>query len=584
MAPGDIPPLRSSAATAGRLRRAQTERDRKAEQERLQQLFQQAPGFICVLHGPRHVYELANDAYYQLVGHRQIIGHPLPEVLPEVVPQGFLDKLDQVYQTGEPFIGRAMPIQLQRLADGDLEQRFIDLIYQPILSGEGKVTGIFVQGNDVTEAHQLAQEVSYRAAHDPLTGLSNRRDFADKTANLQGTGPHALLYMDIDHFKIVNDRCGHAAGDQLLTEVASHIRQQSSSDDVLARLGGDEFALVRWKCSKEEAVALADQMRQAVKAIDFVWQGRRYGVSLSVGVASFGDASSDTTDHALGLADAACFLAKEKGRNRTQISSATDEEVVLQQRDMDNATRLKRALAEDRVELYVQKIMPLSSGSHVDLMYEVLARLRELDGRLVSPGSFIPAAERFGLIDDLDRHILHKAFSSLEAMERDGGRATYFLNLSGGTLGVEDFPDYVAKLLVEHPNVCATQICFEITETAAVSNVRRTAASMRLLGDMGFRFALDDFGSGMASFSYLKQLPVHFVKIDGEFVRAVLEDETNAIIVASVIHVARSMNIETIAEHIESSELAVKLREMGADYGQGFALDRPAPITQPTIT
>lgn len=499
-------------------------------------------------------------------------------MLPEVVPQGFLEKLDRVYQTGEPFIGRAMPIQLQRVANGELEQRFIDLIYQPILDESGNVTGIFVQGNDVTEAYQLAQEVSYQAAHDSLTGLSNRRDFAEKTDNLPSAGPHALLYMDIDHFKIVNDRCGHAAGDQLLKEVASAIAHQCQSDDVLARLGGDEFALVRWNCGREDSAALAESLRRAVKDIDFVWKSRRYGVTLSVGIACFGEAGAGATEQALGLADAACFLAKEKGRNRTQISSTTDEEVLLQQRDMDNATRLKLALADDRLELHVQRIVPLGSDSHGNWMFEVLARLRDIDGRLVPPRSFIPAAERFGLIDDLDRHVLQKAFSGLQAMEGPGRKATYFINLSGTTLGTDSFPDFIAKLLASYPEVDASQICFEVTETAAVPNVRRTAASMRLLVEKGFRFALDDFGSGMASFSYLKQLPVQFVKIDGEFVRTILEDEINAIIVASVIQVARSMNVLSIAEHIESEELAGKLRQMGADYGQGFALDRPVSM------
>ena len=239
------------------------------ERNRLQHMFQQAPGFICVLDGPLHVFELANDAYYQLAGHREIIGHSVAEVLPELLSQGYMEKLDRVYQTGEPFIGRALPIELQRFAGGKLEQKFIDLIYQPIFDADRNVTGIFVQGSDVTEAHTLAQELAFQASHDSLTTLLNRREFSRLTESIDGPGPHALLYMDLDHFKIINDRCGHAAGDSLLQELAATLGPVSGQDAVLARLGGDEFALMKPNCSAEAAVELANKLRNAVKAINF---------------------------------------------------------------------------------------------------------------------------------------------------------------------------------------------------------------------------------------------------------------------------------------------------------------------------
>ncbi|MFN7102109.1 MAG: diguanylate cyclase [Pseudorhizobium sp.] len=254
------------------------------ERERFRQLFQQAPGFICVLHGPEHVYELANDAYERLVGQREIIGRPLSHVLPEVVAQGVLTKLDRVYATGEPYIGRAVSVQLQRSAGGELEERFIDLIFQPMIDRHGKISGIFVQGNDVTEAAELAREVSHQAQHDPLTSLFNRRGFSRRTNGIKGPGPNALLYMDIDHFKIVNDRCSHAAGDSLLLHVAQRLKEECSVDDVLARLGGDEFALLRPNCGLEEALQLAGRLREAVKEINFVWLGRSYRVTLSWGL------------------------------------------------------------------------------------------------------------------------------------------------------------------------------------------------------------------------------------------------------------------------------------------------------------
>jgi diguanylate cyclase (GGDEF)-like protein len=547
------------------------------DRSRLEQLFQQAPGFICVLRGPTHIFELANDAYYQLVGHRQIIGHALAEVLPEVVSQGFLDKLDRVYSTGQPFVGRALPIQLQRLAGGSLEQSYIDLIYQPIFDNERQVTGIFVQGNDVTEAHLLALEVTYQAAHDSLTGLYNRREFSKRTQSIGGSGPHALLYMDLDHFKIVNDRCGHAAGDKLLLAVAGVFTDCSDQEDVLARLGGDEFALVRRECAPEDAILLANRLRTAVKELSFIWDGKRYGVSLSVGVVCFGEAAKLDYEEALGLADAACFLAKQKGRNRIQFTALSDEEVTFQQREMDNATRLKQALIDDRIELFVQRIIPLWPEAQYNPSYEVLTRMRDVDGSLISPGGFIPAAERFGLIEDLDRCVVQKIFTYLELSSpcEDG---TYFINLSAVTLSASGFQEFIEQLLGRCPAVEPAKICFEVTETAAVADMRRTAGAMQRLLDQGFRFALDDFGSGMASFSYLQQLPVQFIKIDGDFVRSILDNVTNAAIVEAVVKVARSMQIATIAESVENEDLLPELRGMGVDYGQGFALHRPEPL------
>ncbi|MCB5203821.1 EAL domain-containing protein [Neorhizobium sp. T786] len=552
-----------------------------AERDRIRQLFKQAPGFICLLRGPQHIYELANDAYHQLIGHREIIGHPLPEVLPEVIPQGFLDKLNRVYTTGEPFIGRAIPIQLQRLAEGELEQRFIDLIYQPMRDPSGTISGIFVQGHDVTEAHELAREVTFQAAHDPLTSLLNRREFARKMGEIDGQASHALVYADLDHFKIVNDRCGHTAGDALLTQVAQVLREQCSDGDLLARLGGDEFALVRCDSTLDKAVELADRMREGIKGINFVWQGKPHSITLSAGVAVFGGNEGLPFDVALGLADAACFLAKEKGRDRVKVSSVTDDEVRQQQTDMDGVTRLKEALREDRIILYGQRIVALQPYEDQRSFLEVLARIVDHDGTIIGPGAFIPAAERFGLIQEVDYHIVTKAFMHLLQLSVDErARKLLFINLSGITLSAPDFSVFIAQLMQSFPGVSPSQICFEVTETAAISNISRTAEAMRRLIDKGFSFALDDFGSGMASFSYLNHLPVQFVKIDGEFVKAIRSQPAGPVIVEAVVKVARAMNMQTIAESVEYEELLPHLRELGLDYGQGYALHCPETLDQ----
>ncbi|MCF3933339.1 EAL domain-containing protein [Acuticoccus sp. M5D2P5] len=551
-----------------------------SEGARLQELFHQAPGFICVLEGPRHVYELANDAYYQLVGHRAIIGHELADVLPEVISQGFLDKLDRVYRTGEPFIGRAMPIQLQRVVGAPLEMRYIDLIYQPVLNASRQVTGIFVQGNDVTEAYTLAQEVAYQAAHDALTGLFNRREFAKRIERVAGPGPHALLYMDIDHFKIVNDRCGHAAGDSLLKEVATVLSAIAGESGDLARVGGDEFALLLPNHTSDAGVQLAHRLRRAVKDVNFVWNGKRYGVTLSVGAATFTDAVWDTLENALGLADAACFLAKEAGRDRVKLGLPSDEDVWRQLAEMDNVTRLKEALRDDRVVLYGQKIEPIGTNDGTDVTYfEVLCRLRDIEGKNIPPSGFIPAAERFGMIEALDRHIVAKSFAHFSALPAEvRARVGYFINLSGITLGSAGFLAFVGKLLEELPNVDAKRICFEVTETATISDMRRSAAAMQELSARGFRFALDDFGSGMATFAYLQQLPVQFVKIDGDFVRAILDSEASCIIVESVVRLANCMGMQVIAEAVETPELLAALGPLGVHFGQGYVLHMPEDL------
>ncbi|MDP3342282.1 bifunctional diguanylate cyclase/phosphodiesterase [Frigidibacter sp.] len=550
------------------------------EIERLQMLFRDAPGFICVLQGKQHVYELANDAYYQLIGHRPIIGGALAEVLPEVIWQGFLDKLDHVYLTGEPFVGRAIPIQLQRVAGGDLEQRYIDLTYQPLRDHDGKVIGIFAQGHDVTEAHELARKLAYQAAHDPLTGLYNRREFTNRLEALDAPGPHAILYLDIDHFKLINDRCGHAAGDVVLVQIAEALRAEVASDHLLARIGGDEFALILPACDTETAFEVAHRLRMAVQGLHPVFRGRRYSLSLSVGIAVCGQKDGLSFEAALGLADTACYLAKEKGRNRTQASSSTDEEIRLRRRDMDGATLLTEALREDRVVLHAQRIFPLQPGAQQGpIFHEVLARIQGHDGRLILPSDFIPAAERFGLVEQLDHHVIGKVFAHLQNVrQEDGDTACYFVNVSGLTLGSPEFAPFVERQLGSNPDLSASQICFEVTETAAISNIRWVCETMHKLIGAGFRFALDDFGSGMSSFAYLQDLPVHFVKIDGEFIKGTLTRPAGAAIVEAVVKVARVMNMQTIAESVEVADLLPLLRGIGIDYGQGFALQYPEPL------
>jgi diguanylate cyclase (GGDEF)-like protein len=546
---------------------------------------------MCVLRGPNHVFELANDAYYALVGKRSIIGKNVRQVMPELISQGFVDTLDTVYKTGEPFVGRALPIQFQSKNEQTPTQRFIDFIYQPIRDGNDNVNGIFVQGHDVTEAHQLARKIHYQAAHDPLTGLVNRRELARQAQALTVTEPlpphqqkpHALLYLDLDQFKIINDRCGHAAGDALLRQVAKLLSDHVRDSDILARMGGDEFALVLKHCQARHATMQAERLRNAIQKLVFVWNGQRYGISISVGIAVFRCLDTNSFNQALSLADAACFLAKEKGRNRVQMYHTSDAELIRQQRDMDWAARLRDCLEQGRIQLYGQRIVDLRADSNSTIeRWELLARLVDEQGSVVAPGTFIPAAERYGLMPTLDRHVIRLAFTALHALPvEQRERTVFFINMSGMTLSDESLPESIEQMLNALPGLDPRSVCFEITETAAMSNLAASRAAMLRLIALGFSFALDDFGSGVSSFAYLRQLPVRYIKIDGEFITHLEHDPVSRAMVEAMTKVAHTMKIETVGEFVENEDIARMLRELGIDYGQGFGLHKPEPMITP---
>lgn len=555
----------------------------QSERRYLRSLMEQAPGFVAVGRGPTHVFELANKAYYQLVGHRDILGKPVREALPELQGQGFYELLDQVYGSGEAFVGRAMPIQIQQEPGGEMIERYIDFIYQPIFADAGEVSGIFVQGHDVTEAHELSRELSHQASHDALTGLYNRREFEQRLAAalqvVAEAGVHSVLYLDLDQFKLVNDTCGHHAGDEFLRLVSLVLDARVRPGDTLARLGGDEFGLLLEGCPGPTAERIADELREAIAELEFIWQGRVFGGSISVGLVSVNDESMNL-NQILSTADSACFLAKEKGRNRVQVYRREDDELLSHWRDMDVAGRLRAALKEDRFELHWQKIQALKPGTEPANYFEILLRLRHENGELVPPLAFIPAAERYGLMPVLDRHVISRAFAYLATNEENGQPSVCLsVNLSGTTLNDDGFAPFVEDLLKSIP-IRASQVCFEITETAAVSNLASTARAMERLKKNGFRFALDDFGSGMSSLGYLRSLPVDYLKIDGVFIRNILEDPVDAAMVQAIAQIAKVMGIQTVAEYVENESVRNLLVEFGVDFGQGYGIHIPEPVSQ----
>ncbi len=438
---------------------------------------------------------------------------------------------------------------------------------------------------DTTRERQYVAKLSWQASHDPLTGLVNRREFerrltrAIERVNGQG-GKHALLFLDLDQFKIVNDSCGHDAGDQLLCVATNQLQNCLRDRDTLARLGGDEFGILLENCPLEPALQIAEKLRQTVRDINFMAAGRSFRIGASIGLVSIG-AEQFTPEEALRSADMACYLAKEKGRNRVQLFDAEDAEFARRFGDMIWAQRIHKALIENRFCLYRQDVMPLVSGDN-NWHFELLLRLRDEAGLPIPPAEFLPTAERFGLMPQIDRWVVQKALQTLgERQARADARpvGTCSINLSGATLNDPGFPEYLRAQFQTY-GVAPGVICFELNESAALQNMEITVRFVDALHEVGCRFALDNFGAGVASFSHLKQLPVDYVKIDGDFVRDMASDPVDDVMVDMIHKLARLTGKQTIAEFIERSEALDTLRSIGVDYAQGFAIARPEPFTE----
>lgn len=431
---------------------------------------------------------------------------------------------------------------------------------------------------DISESRRLSVELSYQATHDALTGLFNRRAFERRLveslarARKEQTA-HALCLLNIDQFKIVNDTSGHSAGDHLLRQVVGILRHTLREGDMLARLGGDEFGIVLEGCDLETASMVAEKLRAAVAGIPFSWRGRNYNVSCSIGLVPLSPAAPDI-ETVLRAADIACDLAKEKGRNRVYLSSEDDQQLAEHQGQMEWLNRIHTALAEDRFFLDAQLIVP-SLNNH-GLRYEVLIRLRNEEGDIVPPGVFLPAAERFGAVHQIDRWVIEHVFERLSVHPRHlETLESCHINLSGRSFDHPDFDAFVLEALDRY-RIPPEKICFEITETAAVNNLVDAISFMEVLGKRGCSFALDDFGTGLSSFSYLRRLPVSYLKIDGVFVRDIETDETDLAMVRAINEIGQTLNKKTIAEFVENDGTRAILGEMGVDYVQGFGVHRPS--------
>jgi diguanylate cyclase (GGDEF)-like protein/PAS domain S-box-containing protein len=479
--------------------------------------------------------------------------------------------------TGKP----AAPARESLLFSRTEAEIAIDQSVAPIFGREGEVLGSVVVFHDVSAQRQLAQEMAYQASHDALTGLLNRRAFEDRLAQLLASAKtdgtrHALLYLDLDQFKIVNDACGHSAGDQLLRQLSAQLRKESRQSDALARLGGDEFGVLLPHCPLNEAEKLAQKLLRNINDFRFVYNERAFAVGASIGLVPF-DGESDSATSMLSAADAACYAAKDKGRNRVMVYQADDVELSQRRTQMQWVTRLRQALDEDRFVLYGQPIVPVRSVSAKPAHYEVLLRLRE-HGTLVPPGAFLPAAERYGLMPEIDRWVVRRTLGWLTRHAGDPGlAANYSINLSGQSLSDAPFLEFVLRE-IERSGVAPARVSFEITETAAVTVSQHALQLMQTLRQRGCRFLLDDFGSGWSSFAYLKNLPVDFLKIDGSLVRDMAHDILDEAMVRAINEIGHVLGIATIAEFVENEAILERLTALGVDYAQGYAIGRPAPI------
>ena len=456
----------------------------------------------------------------------------------------------------------------------------------PICDSHGEVIGVVLVFHDVTEAHKMAAELSYQATHDALTGLINRREFERRLDLLLQTARvdsqhHTLLYLDLDQFKIVNDTCGHIAGDELLRQLAGLLSERLRQSDALARLGGDEFGVLLENCSAEPAYRLAEQLRNTASDFHFVWQDKVFSVGVSIGLVVFGDAG-DTRADVLRKADAACYVAKDKGRNRIHSYAADDRELAQRHGEMGWIGRIQKALEENRFVLFSQKILALDHAAGAGDHYEILIRMHDEDGKLIPPMAFIPAAERYGLMTQLDRWVISSTFAQHHQRHPEGSAGCLCaINLSGTSICDENFLQFVREQFALHA-VPPSSICFEVTETSAIANLSQAAVLIRELKALGCRFALDDFGSGMSSFAYLKHLPVDYLKIDGSFVKDMMEDAIDHAMVESINHIGHVMGIQTIAEFVEDDAILSELRRMGVNFAQGYGIEKPRPFNDVT--
>ena len=460
----------------------------------------------------------------------------------------------------------------------------IEGLASPIKDRQSKLIGAVIVFRDVTKSRRMAQRLSWQATHDPLTNLCNRRKFEAFVAKaindaVQNESQHALCLLDLDRFKVVNDTCGHAAGDELLRQITKLLKKRIRSSDVFARVGGDEFGVLLHRCPLHVAKKIANQLRQLVEGFRFVWSDKTFRVGVSIGLVAIKSTTENLTS-LLSTADAACYAAKARGGNHVYLYHEEDTAIAQQRGEKQWIEKINRALEENSFRLYAQKIIAIDdnfNSSH----HEILLRLLDESGNVILPGTFLPAAERYGLMPAIDRWVIDTFFAGYEtyclAHPESSPFNLYTINLSGASINSKDFSEFLHQQF-ERYSVRPATICFEITETVAIANLDDAIALISWLKDLGCLIALDDFGSGMSSLNYLKNLPIDYLKIDGSFVVNIASDKIDYATVECFNHLSQIMDIKTIAEFVENETILQNLKQIGIDYAQGYGIERPQPL------
>lgn len=509
-------------------------------------------------------------------------GRPIEEIfilVDEVTRRTLTNTIRQCLEGGKTVASDTPALLIARNG----RESAIDNFGSPIRNRSGEIVGAVIVTHDVTESRHMTRELEYQAAHDSLTDLINRKEFDRQLFQYREDmvhkhQRHTLLYIDLDQFKIVNDTCGHAAGDALLQQLTQLIGGELRRGDVFARLGGDEFGVLLTECPLEFGVEVAESIRKAVERFRFVWNDNGFSIGASIGIIAITRESADS-ETLLELADEACYSAKALGRNRYHVYTEEDDNLIARQDEMSWLGKVNAALAEDRLVLYQQAIQSLQldgscRGSHI----EILVRLVEPDGTVVPPGAFLPAAERYGLMTKVDQWVINRTMTWYrQNPEKMRALQLCNINLSGNSLSDDGLLSFIEEQF-DSPEIDASKFCFELTETAAVSNLMMAFNFMQRLKRKGCVFALDDFGSGMSSFGYLKNLPVDYLKIDGMFVKDIVHDKVSMAMVASINEVGHVMGKLTIAEFVENDEILECLTKMGVDFAQGYGISKPRPL------
>lgn len=561
--------------------------ERQEREQRYRAVVTQASEGIVLIDSEVKTFIETNTAFENLLGYsfRELKNMTLYDVVIDD-RHNIDDAITNIAGTNEPLTGEW---QFRRQ-----DERTIDVEFSANAIAYEEKDALCIVVRDISDrkvAEAALREseklLSWQASHDPLTELPNRRAFEQNLiqalSSAQESGhQHTLCYLDLDHFKIVNDTCGHVAGDELLRQVSSLFQAGLRKTDALARLGGDEFGILLYHCPIERAIKIADKLREHIYQFTFTWDNKSFAIGVSIGLVTI-NADTQDLDSLLSAADAACYAAKNKGRNQVHIYQNDDRELAQRLGEMQWGALIPQAIANNKFRLYYQKIVPVEQSGIKQEHYEVLLRFEDEIGNLVLPMAFIPAAERYNLMQQIDRWVIATLFAHLEqqyqttweSCQINSLPSLYAVNLSGASINDEQFFHFVEEQFAT-TRIPPGIICFEITETVAITNLAKAAEFIHKLKSLGCQFALDDFGSGMSSFAYLKTLPVDYVKIDGSFIKEIVDDKLALEMVEAISRIAAVMGIETIAEFVENKEILAKIQALGIDYAQGYAISKPS--------